>query len=140
MAVNVAGQRWSTAALPPIINTQPFITGIISQPLWSLLYCLNLRYRFSTASISIQELSVKNNFEASVFSLVFAIIVVAFNIIYAGGVSDSSSLASLIAPAADHQLRDSQKVYMAGWEQLAWLNDFFMHACVYMPQIVAVGS
>ena len=31
---------------------------------------------------------------------------------------------------------------MAGWEQFAWLNDFFMHAdfCVYKAQIVAVGS
>lgn len=35
-----------------------------------------------------------------------------------------------------------EEVYMPGWEQLAWLNGLFMHAdsCVYMPQIVAVGS
>ncbi|KAK9208988.1 hypothetical protein WN944_001349 [Citrus x changshan-huyou] len=58
----------------------------------SLLYCLNLY----------------SSFDASVFSLVFAIIVAAFNIIYAGGVSDSSGLASPIDPAIDHQLRDSQ--------------------------------
>ncbi|KAK9180888.1 hypothetical protein WN944_024024 [Citrus x changshan-huyou] len=56
------------------------------------------------ANFILAELGVKNSFDAYVFSLVFAIIVAAFNIIYAGGVSNSSGLASPIAPAADHQL------------------------------------
>ena len=46
------------------------------------------------ANFILAELGVKNSFDAYVFSLVFAIIVAAFNIIYAGGVSNSSSLAS----------------------------------------------
>ncbi|KAK9198672.1 hypothetical protein WN944_013858 [Citrus x changshan-huyou] len=56
------------------------------------------------ANFILAELGVKNSFDAYVFSLVFAIIVAAFNIIYAGGVSNSSGFASPIAPAADHQL------------------------------------
>ena len=56
------------------------------------------------ANFILAELGVKNSFDAYVFSLVFAIIVAAFNIIYAGGVSNSSGFVSPIAPAADHQL------------------------------------
>ncbi|KAK9211988.1 hypothetical protein WN943_001367 [Citrus x changshan-huyou] len=56
------------------------------------------------ANFILAELGVKNSFDTYVFSLVFTIIVAAFNIIYAGGVSNSSGLASPIAPAADHQL------------------------------------
>ncbi|KAK9233185.1 hypothetical protein WN943_023434 [Citrus x changshan-huyou] len=64
----------------------------------------NMEESQMVVSLFLFELGVKNSFDAYVFSLVFAIIVAAFNIIYAGGVSNSSGFASPIAPAADHQL------------------------------------
>ncbi|KAK9225701.1 hypothetical protein WN943_010745 [Citrus x changshan-huyou] len=56
--------------------------------------------------------------------------------------SQNPSQASIITVIMCYGLWLYEEVYMPGWEQLAWLNGLFMHAdsCVYMPQIVAVGS